>query len=87
MYVLDTALVYKEGRRHYNLRNNRFARMVGMPQLPAIAIANSTLHHLSEDNNKEVDPTEQEFERDVIKEDVLVKYPAPHPKVLARSFR
>ena len=42
MHVSDTALVYEEGRRHYNLQNNRFACMVGMPQLPYIATANST---------------------------------------------
>lgn len=87
MRVSDSALVYEEGRRHYNLRNNRFACMLGMPQLPYIATANSTPHRLSVDNNKEVDPAEQESERDVRTEDVLVKYPAPHPKVLARSFR
>ena len=83
MRVSDTALVYEEGRRHYNLLNNRFACMVGMPQLPYIATENSTPHRLSVDNNKEVDPAEQESERDVRTEDVLVKYPAPHPKVLA----
>ena len=53
MRVSDTALMYEEGRRHYNLRNNRFACMVGMPQLPYIATANSTPHRLSVDNNKE----------------------------------
>ena len=64
MRVSDTALVYAEGRRHYNLRNNRFACMVGMPQLPYIATANSTPHRLSVDNNKEVDPAEQERHED-----------------------
>ena len=74
MHAKDTVLEYKEGRRE-NI---------------GITSEQSNTSPVSIDNNQfsysELDPTEQESEGDLSKEDALVKHPTPPPKVIARSF-
>ena len=84
MHAKDTVLEYKEGRRQNILQNNRFAGLIGMPQLIAITSEQSNPSPVSIDNNQfsysELDPTEQESEGDLSKEDALVKHPTPPPR-------